>query len=114
MINHTTCWSCVLTILTSFAEHTPGQTPPGVPSAHRTSETTERPCFESSRRPCFYFARQPSLAGDVGREHGAPVRRFLGSSEAKGCCENGAQCGYCHLPHGERVRFSRAKNLGGV
>lgn len=23
--------------------------------------------------------------------------------EAKGCCENGANCGYCHLPHGERV-----------
>lgn len=32
---------------------------------------------ELCRRPCFYFA--------------------------KGCCENGAQCGYCHLPHGERA-----------
>lgn len=32
---------------------------------------------ELCRRPCFYFA--------------------------KGCCENGANCGYCHLPHGERA-----------
>mmetsp|Transcript_19083 Transcript_19083/g.45246 ORF Transcript_19083/g.45246 Transcript_19083/m.45246 type:complete len:300 (+) Transcript_19083:68-967(+) len=32
---------------------------------------------ELCRRPCFYFAR--------------------------GCCEDGASCGYCHLPHGEKA-----------
>lgn len=28
---------------------------------------------------------------------------YFRASEAKGCCENRANCGYCYLPHGERA-----------